>query len=640
MRPGKSHPKEGQRSFCGAAAQNWRAADNMKRRNENATNKNKEKRADTGPMDLSGFIGGVAAYLQAEVAYAATSDVEINETTFPDAAFLKCVKTYDSDNDNILSETELQNVTSIDVSKKGIADLTGIEHFTALTTLDCQNNQLSNLDVSQNTALELFYCSNNQLKSLDVSQNTALRYLYCDNNQLSNLNVSQNTALELFVCSDNQLKSLDVSQNTALKELHCRCNQLSDLKLGQNVAMYTLYCDTNQLSGLDVSGCSALVYFYCDDNQLSSLDVSKNSVLGSFTCDNNQLSSLDVSKNPVLDIFSCENNQLSSLDVTQNPVLRSLCCRNNQLRNLDVTQNVELEFLACQENWLNGVDTSKNTKLTTFQYAPQRSTGKKQPQTIALPEASITKTLGDNSFSLNAKLTVGDGALTYASSNENIAIVSPAGMVTLKGTGTANITIRASETTNYDAAEAIVRLTVNPKTETVKITAIQLSAPSKKIAAGKKVKLTAQIFPANAVNKKLEWKSSNLKVAKVDQKGNVTMLKKSGGQKVTITASATDGSGKKATYKLTSMKGAVKKLSVTGKKTVKAGKTIKLKAKVSASKGANKKVAWSSSNTKYAEVSANGTVKTFKAGKNKRVKITCRSLDGTNKKKTFVIKIK
>ena len=123
----------------------------MKRRNENATNKNKEKPAGTGPMDLSGFIGG-AAYLQAEVAYAAASDVEINETNFPDAAFLKCVKTYDSNNDNILSETELQVVTSIDVSKKGIADLTGIEHFTALTKLECQNNQLNSLNMSQNTA--------------------------------------------------------------------------------------------------------------------------------------------------------------------------------------------------------------------------------------------------------------------------------------------------------------------------------------------------------------------------------------------------------------------------------------------------------------------------------------------------------
>lgn len=55
--------------------------------------------------------------------------------------------------------------------------------------------------------------------------------------------------------------------------------------------------------------------------------------------------------------------------------------------------------------------------------------------------------------------------------------------------------------------------------------------------------------------------------------------------------------GKKATFKIKIMKGTVKKIKITGKKTVKAGKTLSLKAKVTASKGANKKLKWTSSNT-------------------------------------------
>ena len=70
-----------------------------------------------------------------------------------------------------------------------------------------------------------------------------------------------------------------------------------------------------------------------------------------------------------------------------------------------------------------------------------------------------------------------------------------------------------------------------------------------------------------------------------------------------------------------------------------AGKTLKLKAKVSTKKGkANKSVVWTSSNPNLATVS-NGKVKTFK-GKKGTVKITIRSLDGTNKSKTVKIKIK
>lgn len=88
------------------------------------------------------------------------------------------------------------------------------------------------------------------------------------------------------------------------------------------------------------------------------------------------------------------------------------------------------------------------------------------------------------------------------------------------------------------------------------------------------------------------------------------------------------------------MKGVVKKIKITGSKTVKAGKTLKLKTKITASKGANKILKWTSSNKKYATVSSSGKVKTLKAGKKKSVKITAMATDGSGKKATFTIKIK
>ncbi|MGN0620632.1 MAG: leucine-rich repeat domain-containing protein, partial [Porcipelethomonas sp.] len=138
--------------------------------------------------------------------------IEINKTNFPDANFLAYVKSFDTDNNNILSGTEIAAVTSIDVSDMGISDLKGIEYFTALETLYCSSNSLESLDVSENTALTELTCRNNSLTSLDVSQNTALESLYCNNNQLTSLDVSQNTALIYLNCMDNSLTTLDVSQ--------------------------------------------------------------------------------------------------------------------------------------------------------------------------------------------------------------------------------------------------------------------------------------------------------------------------------------------------------------------------------------------------------------------------------------------
>ncbi len=179
-----------------------------------------------------------------------------------------------------------------------------------------------------------------------------------------------------------------------------------------------------------------------------------------------------------------------------------------------------------------------------------------------------------------------------------------------------------------------------PVKRPVKVSRITLSGISKQIAAGKNIKLTASVMPSNASNKAVTWKSSNKKVATVTKDGVVKIKKKTGGRSVTITATAMDGSNVKGTYKIKSMKGVVKKIAISGKKTVKAGKTLKLKAKVTATKKANKKIKWSSSNKKYASVSSSGKVKALKAGKKKKVKITAMATDGSGKKKTVTIRIK
>ena len=174
----------------------------------------------------------------------------------------------------------------------------------------------------------------------------------------------------------------------------------------------------------------------------------------------------------------------------------------------------------------------------------------------------------------------------------------------------------------------------------VKVSAIRINGISKKIAAGKRVKLTAEVSPANAASKAVIWRSSNSKIATVSADGVVSVKKRTGGQKVIITATAADGSGVQESYQIKSMKGVVKKVAVSGAKTVKAGKKLKLKARVTATKKANKKILWISANPKLAKVSSSGVVKTTKAAKGKKVKITAMATDGSNKKKTTTIRVR
>ena len=167
----------------------------------------------------------------------------------------------------------------------------------------------------------------------------------------------------------------------------------------------------------------------------------------------------------------------------------------------------------------------------------------------------------------------------------------------------------------FRRTEKIENNNVNAK---VKVGKIKLLGVSKKISEGKKIVLKTVISPNNASNKTIVWKSSNPKVATVTQSGIVTMKKKTGGKKVAITAIATDGSNKYASWKITSMKGVVKKVKINGKKRIKAGKTLKLKAKILATKHANKKLLWKSNNSKLATVNQKGVVKVHKKAKGKR----------------------
>ena len=185
------------------------------------------------------------------------------------------LENFDTDGDGKISQEEAAEVTQIDVSNKyntpddeKIKSLEGVQYFTNLERLYCYYNQLTDLDVSQNTALTELRCESNQLTSLDVSKNTALTSLSCSYTHLTDLDVSKNTALRNLWCFSNQLTSLDVSHNTALTKLYCYSNQLGSLDLSKNTALTELFCYSNQLMTLDVSKNTALRYLDCSPNPL------------------------------------------------------------------------------------------------------------------------------------------------------------------------------------------------------------------------------------------------------------------------------------------------------------------------------------------------------------------------------------
>ncbi|WP_049945605.1 MBG domain-containing protein [Candidatus Stoquefichus massiliensis] len=207
-------------------------------------------------------------------------DVEINATNFPDEAFRTWLQQKSYGVDGKITQAEIVKIKTIRVmNKSNIQDLTGIEHFTALTELNCPNTGITSLDVSKNTALTTLYCNDTGITSLDVSKNTALTKLDCSNTEIMSLDVSNNTSLTSLSCYKTGITSLDVSKNTVLTYLHCTNTGIGILDVSKNTVLSSLHCYNTGITSLDVSKNTALTTLYCSSTPLAYLNIGQNNNL-------------------------------------------------------------------------------------------------------------------------------------------------------------------------------------------------------------------------------------------------------------------------------------------------------------------------------------------------------------------------
>ena len=165
---------------------------------------------------------------------------------------------------------------------------------------------------------------------------------------------------------------------------------------------------------------------------------------------------------------------------------------------------------------------------------------------------------------------------------------------------------------------------------TVYVTDITLDQTAATLTVGQSLQLTSTITPSNATDKSVSWTSSNTSVATVTSEGKV--VAKAAGS-ATITCSANDGSGKKATCSVT-VTSNDPEVAVTSVRvapwsvTLKVGRTKQLTPQITPNDATNKTVTWTSANPSVASVSSTGLVTAKSAGV---TIITCKANDGSGK---------
>ena len=181
-----------------------------------------------------------------------------------------------------------------------------INTINVINAFDERQPLVGSLDVSGCTALYSLMCYGNSITELNVTGCTALADLSCAVNSLTALDISNNTALRWVFCGGNELIELNASGCTALEQLSCEGGNLVELNLTGCAALDGLECGYNSLAELDVTGCTALRWLHCQDNCLTELDVSNCASLEWLNCSGNMLGVIDLNNNPNL---TCEHIQ-------------------------------------------------------------------------------------------------------------------------------------------------------------------------------------------------------------------------------------------------------------------------------------------------------------------------------------------
>lgn len=247
-------------------------------------------------------------------------------------------------------------------------------------------------------------------------------------------------------------------------------------------------------------------------------------------------------------------------------------------------------------------------------------------QSVTLSPTSVTLSKGSTKI-LMASTTPAGGAVSWSTSSPSVASVNASGLVTAVSAGTAVITAKA---TDGGGAYAACTVTV---TNTKYVQSVTLNTYAIKWPVGRTGSYKPTVSPSDATNKNVTWKSSNTSVATVSSAG---LLKAVGPGTATITCTAADGGGAKASCQVTVYQPVTSITLNSSSLSWSVGKTGSLKASVSPSNATNKNVTWKSSNTSVATVSSAGAVTAVGAG---TATVTCTAADGSGVSASCTVKV-
>jgi Leucine-rich repeat (LRR) protein len=277
-------------------------------------------------------------------------------TQFPDPVLAKEVANLlnKSVNDRI-TQGDIDKILEINLEKKGITSIEGLEVFKNLVNILLPNNQITKID-SKNVPTNVQYISlyNNKITSFHLNDHPKLYTIALAFNNVSDFKISNIPNLEILDLVDSKITSLSLSDYPKLDSLSLSNNNLlSDLRLSNLPKLrFLAISETDSLNQVTLKNFPSLKLIFSGNSGLQQLTLDNLPNLEQVLANNNQISSIVFKGLPNLKLIALQENGLQNIQLSNLPKLDSLFLSDNSLTTLNVSNLPSLRLLNVANNRL------------------------------------------------------------------------------------------------------------------------------------------------------------------------------------------------------------------------------------------------------------------------------------------------
>ena len=242
-------------------------------------------------------------------------------------------------------------------SKDCITDITGLEYFTSLETLNLKYNTVSDAKPIEGiSTLQVLILGENPISSINLDKLGELTDLRLYGTNISEIDLSKTPKLESLYLQRTKVSKVDLTPLQSLDQaLINNCSNLSEIKASNLPSLTRLDAVKGNLTSFEISDCPSLRELHLNSNKLTSIDVSNLPFLMRLFVYDNQLTSIDLSANVMLREFRASNNPLTEVNLSTNANLVSLELENmSKMKTLNIKNGFydewESEYLIVDGN--------------------------------------------------------------------------------------------------------------------------------------------------------------------------------------------------------------------------------------------------------------------------------------------------